>query len=198
MGSTYSIQLFGRAGRNGCLARGHLFYSEKKEKAKPTVVGDDVLSDFVTGAKNCRRNALICGMGGNDVGSPSERCCDKCTPHAIAPNDRHNILVIGKQSRGKKRAAVRRVDEELLMTLKNELRMERDRYIQENPCFMMTGFSFVCPDVTIEELCSQATYIQTPLDMSLFGIKTELRDRFFNIISSVLSEPALSKRRCRI
>lgn len=197
MGSTYSIQLFGRAGRNGCLARGHLFYSEKKEKAKPTVVGDDVLSDFVTGAKNCR-SALICGMGGNDVGSPSERCCDKCTPHAIAPNDRLNILVIGKQSRGKKRAAVRRVDEELLMTLKNKLRMERDRYIQENPCFMMTGFSFVCPDVTIEELCSQATYIQTPLDMSLFGIKTELRDRFFNIISSVLSEPALSKRRCRI
>ena len=62
------------------------------------------------------------------------------------------------------------------MTLKNELRMERDRYIQENPCFMMTGFSFVCPDVTIEELCSQAMYIQIPLDMSLFGIKTELRD----------------------
>ncbi len=145
MGSTYSVQLFGRAGRNGCLARGHLFYSEKKDekgKAKPTVVGDDALSDFVTGAKNCRRNALICGMGGN-VGRPSERCCDKCTPQAIIPNDRLNVLVIGKQSRGKKRAAARLVNEELLTTLKNELRTERDRYIQENPCFLMTGFSFV-------------------------------------------------------
>ena len=52
-------------------------------------------------------------MGGNDVGSPSERC-DKCTPNAIAPNDRlNNILVIGKQSRGKKRAAIRRVDDDV-------------------------------------------------------------------------------------
>lgn len=176
-----------------------MFYSERKDKkgkAKPIAAGDGALSDFVTGAKNCRRNALICGMGG-DIGQPSERCCDKCTPQAIAPNDRLDVLVIGKPSRCKKRVASRLVNEELLTMLKNSLRMERDRYIQENPCFLMTGFSFVCPDVTIDELCSQATYIQTPSDMSLFGIKTELRDRFFNTISSILSEPATSKRqRC--
>lgn len=87
------------------------------------------------------------------------------------------------------------MSDELLVNLKNELRMERDRYMQENPCFLMTGFSFVCPDVTINELCSQAMYIQTSSDISLFGIKPELRDRFFNITSSVLSKPASNKRR---
>ena len=47
-----------------------MFYSERKDKkgkAKPIAAGDGALSDFVTGAKNCRRNALICGMGGDIV-----------------------------------------------------------------------------------------------------------------------------------
>jgi hypothetical protein len=56
---------------------------------------------------------------------------------------RLNVLVIGKQFRGKKITAARLVNEELLTTLKNELCTERECYIQENPCFLMTGFSFV-------------------------------------------------------
>lgn len=97
------MQLFGRAGRNGCLARGHLFYSEQRDrKGKTKAIEDGVLSDFVMGAQNCRTSALIRGMGGSDDVLPSGRCCDKCTPHAIAPNDRLNVLEIGKANRGKK------------------------------------------------------------------------------------------------
>ena len=39
--------------------------------------------------------------------------------------------------------------------------MVRSRYLEENPCSKMVGPEFVCPVVTIDELCSQATYIDS-------------------------------------
>lgn len=93
-------------------------------------------------------------MGGNDDGMVSQRCCDVCTPDAITSNDRLNILELGKVVRRKKRVAARIVSDELLDNLKAELCLERTRYLQENPCFNMVGVNFVCPDVTLDELCS--------------------------------------------
>ena len=136
-------------------------------------------------------------MGGNDDGMVSQRCCDVCTPDAITSNDHLNILELGKVVRRKKRVAARIVSDELLDNLKAELCLERTRYLQENPCFNMVGVNFVCPDVTLDELCSQAAYIETVSDISLFGIRPELRVRFFNIISSVLCKLVPRKRqRC--
>ena len=54
----------------------------------------------------------------------------------------------------------------------------------------------MCPDVTINELCSQAEYIEMSSDMMLFGIRSDLRDRFLCVISSVLSD-VVSSKRCR-
>ena len=95
------------------------------------------------------------------------------------------MLEVGKVVRLKKRVAVRVVDNELIDRLKVELCLERTKYLQENPCFSMVGVTFVCPDVTIDELCSQATYVETLSDISLFGIKPELRVRFFNVAKLV-------------
>lgn len=134
-------------------------------------------------------------MGEVDNVRLSERCCDVCTPQAVKNEDRLNILERGKAIRRKKRVAVRVVNNDLSKALKEQLMAERDKYLTENPCFYSIGASFVCPDVTINELCSQAEYIESSSDIALFGIRSDLRDRFFNIISSVLTEKVTNKRR---
>lgn len=101
-----------------------------------------------------------------------------CTPDAVTASDRLNILELGKVVRRKKRVAARMVNSELLDKLKAELCLERTKYLQENPCFNMVGIEFVCPDATLDELCSQAAYIETVNDISLFGVRPELRIRF--------------------
>ena len=50
----------------------------------------------------------------------------------------------------------------------------------------MVGPTFVCPDVTIDEICKQAEYISSVDDISLFDIRTDFR--FFEIITDVLSQ----------
>ena len=111
-----------------------------------------------------------------------------CTPTAVTKGDRLNVLQIGRATRKRKRIAARVVDEDLSKALKQRLMAERDKYLTENPCFYSIGASLVCPDVTIDEVCSQAEYVETSSDITLFGIRSDLRDRFFNVISSVLTE----------
>ena len=99
-------------------------------------------------------------MGGNGDSVVSQRCCDVCTPDAITSNDRLNVLELGKVVRRKKRVAARIVSDELLDKLKVELRLERAKFVQENPCYGIVGIDFVCPDITLDELCSQAAYVE--------------------------------------
>ena len=126
---------------------------------------------------------------------PSLRCCDICTPSAIASNDRLNVLELGKQTRRPKRSAIRVVNEQLLKTLKECLYAERKAYIDENPHLSMLGIDFVCPDSTIDELCSQAEYLETASDISLYGIRSDIKDRFFNVVSDALCQYVPCKRR---
>ena len=80
-----------------------------------------------------------------------------------------NVSEIGKAVRNKKRVAVR-VSEELSKTLKEQLIAERDKYLKENPCFTSIGANFVSPEVTIDELCSQAYthFVLQPLFSRVF------------------------------
>ena len=163
-------------------------YSNSLKKKNST--GDAILLEFAIGSENCRRQTLIRGMGGSDFARPMERCCDVCTPQAIMSHDRLNVLEIGKALRKKKRVAVRVVSKELSQTLM----AERDKYVEENPCCHSIGANFVCPDVTIDELCSQAEYIQSSSDITLFGVRSDLKHRFLKIISSVLTQMVSRKR----
>ena len=86
--------------------------------------------------------------------------------------------------------------QQLLKTLKERLYAERKAYIDENPCLSMLGVDFVCPDSTIDELCLQAEYLETASDISLYGIRTDIKDSFFNVISDVLYQYVPCKRRC--
>ena len=74
---------------------------------------------------------------------------------------------------------LRVVNEQLLKTLKECLYAERKAYIDENPHLSMLGIDFVCPDSMIDQLCSQAEYLETASDISLYCIHSDIKDRFF-------------------
>ena len=112
--------------------------TKKVAKAKSRIK----LSNFVND-KICRRKTLLSGMGEEYEFIPPLRCCDVCTPSAISSNDRLNVLELGKQTRRPKRSAIRKVNEQLLKTLKEHLYAERKAYIDENPCLSMLGVDFV-------------------------------------------------------
>ena len=65
------LKLCGRAGRGGCDSRAHVFYSSNKKKV------DAKVKDFCVSKENCRRQAMLNGVGSNAVGSKrSMVCCD--------------------------------------------------------------------------------------------------------------------------
>ena len=93
--------------------------------------------------------------------------------------------------------AVRVVNKQLLKILKERLYVERDAFIEADRCLKMLGTDLVCPDVTVDEFCSQAEYIDAPADNTLYGIRTDLKDRLYNVISDVLSQfVPCNHRRC--
>ena len=70
----------------------------------------------------------------------------------------------------------------------------RDAVIAENLTLRMVGSTLVCPDVTIDELCTQAKFINKEEDLiSLFGISK----KFFDIIMDVASTIKLSQKKRR-
>ena len=102
------------------------------------------------------------------------------------------MLEIGKAVRNKKRVAVRVVSEELYKTLKEQLIAERDKYLKRIHASLA---NFVCTEVTIDELCSQAEYIKT-CSVCLVSRVILIKDRFCNVISSVLTQMVC--RKCHI
>ena len=88
-------------------------------------------------------------------------------------------------SQRKRRRAVRRVSDDDMKLLRRRLFDERTAFLNEHPGLGMIGSSFVCPDVAIEEICAQAKFTGTVNDIALFGVRLQLKDRFFNIISDI-------------
>ena len=79
----------------------------------------------------------------------------------------------------KRRKSVRKVNKHQEESLKLRLQAERDSL---DDGFSMIGSSFFCPDSTIVEVnnvCAQAKFVQTIEDMHVFGIRSELKRRFF-------------------
>ena len=58
--------------------------------------------------------------------------------------------------------------------------------MSEHPTLFFVGHQIVCPDSTIESICSSAKFISVSSDMDLYNLRTELKDRFFNVVSSVV------------
>ena len=166
-----------------------MFYSQKKKYAQP-------VDEYNRSKENCRRQIILKAVGdemnSNDATS-KDYCCDVCTEDKVDPQ--LDVLKPGKTT-AKRRKAVRVIDEEAQGELRHRLIEARSTVIAENPTLRMLGYSLVCPEVTINELCNQAKFINKEDDLSvLFGIKTVFRKKFYEIIMDVVSSLPQTKRR---
>lgn len=115
-------------------------------------------------------------------------CCDACSP--VSFDGWLNVLELGAVNRRKRRRAIRTVTKDL----KAKLVAVREEVLSEKPAFRMVGIGLLCPDSTIDELCKQAKYIDSVEDVSLFGIRSELKEKFFKAISDTCSYVFRSRR----
>ena len=68
--------------------------------------------------------------------------------------------------------------------MKQELIAVTEVY-RERPSFSILGIRFLCPDSTINNICMEATYIESADDAVLLRVRPELREKF-NIIADTL------------
>ena len=151
----------------------HLFYSSK------TDFKDKDLELFTKkNGGDCRRKILISSIGGSieETTTPSG-CCDICS---VPVSGRLNIFSAGRQSKRKRRRAVRTVDKD---RLEEKLMMAREEFRLKHPAFQMLGIDFVCPTSTIKKLCEEAKYIVSADDFPV-EVRIELKDTFFSVIAS--------------
>lgn len=125
------------------------------------------------------------GVGGQ-YGKTLDACCDVCNSSMLPSDLTLNFSEpCSSVTQRKRRRAVRKISDAMKKTLKARLQSERDAYLKENPGFGMIGASFVCPDATIDEICNQAKFTNSVDDIILFGVRSVLKERFFNVILDV-------------
>ena len=158
------------------------------------------VKDFYDNKENCLRKTILQSIGDS---SPIETtivgCCSHCDANKKLFESHNPKLVISNKYTASKRRRVAAWDvtESLESNLKDRLLQERHRYVQDHPAFLFLGEEAVCPDCVIQNICTESRFIKTKEDMtSIYGIRSELSDRFFNVLLDVLSfSPASNKRR---
>ena len=158
----------------------HLFYTTK------TDFRESDLQHFSKSREECRRKILISGIGGSVQETTRTGCCDVCSVPVCGRLDIFSAA--GRQSRKKRRRAVRTVD---TVSLAEKLKITRERFRREHPAFQMVGIDFVCPTSTIEKLCKEAKYIVSADDLPT-EVRSELKDIFISIIVSSTSSSSSS------
>lgn len=138
---------------------------------------------------------MLGAVGGICVEVERLRCCDICTPSAIF-RSRLDLMKPGPVARKRKVLAME-LDEQTARSLRSRLEEDRQAFLDNNPDFLMIGSSFLCPDSTLAKLCTEALCIKTVDDLITYGVRVELRDRFFRIITDIVdSIPPPNRRSC--
>ena len=165
-----------------------MFFSPKQRLKNKEVDG------FVKNKENCRRKLLLLAIGGTYVCLERLACCDVCTSGAIST--RLDLTKPGPVSR-KRKSSPGNFDQDVLSSLRARLGEERAVASRDNPDFLMLGFSFFCPDSTLDKLSTEALYIKTVDDLTAYGVRTELRDRLFSVIINMVGSIPPPVRRPR-
>lgn len=99
-------------------------------------------------------------------------------------------LLSGGIQRKRKRKAVCKADEAVPVQKKIEqrLKLERDFFLTRHPSFRMLGSSYACPDSVITHICNDARFIKSEDDITIFGIRPELKSIFVNVILEEFSK----------
>ena len=169
----FTVQMIGRAGRNGCPSRAHLLF-----KANDMNSVDVRLKSVCTDKENCRRSTILSGVGNNDCMHTATNCCDVCTWGKI-PYPRLDILQCVCRPRTKKYCQLREVDNCMKEQLKNVLLEEREIIIQENPGYMMMGKNYVYSDYFIDTAVEKSDSIKSPEDLQHLLLRPEYCIRIF-------------------
>ena len=154
-------------GRNGSVARAHLFCTVRKHAEK-----DAGRQRFIEGGENCRRKTLLECLGDpSTINCPEFKCCDCCCRSALTLPSYTKLDVIDQRvvTRKKRKVEVRSVEKTVL---RQKLVQARRDFLEQRDDLYMIGASFVCPDSAIDNLCAEAKYIKVFDDIpaELFGI----------------------------
>ena len=186
--------MFGRAGRNGCLARAHLLYTIRQAGLLRDISLKCLASEG--SHENCRRKEMLKSLGSSEAVVTSAACCDVCSPLSVA-SSRLDVLVPLPLKRPRKPKPVRHITDDMADALKVALFREREKVVNEFPGYKMMGNSFLVSDSTIRELCSMATTLRSVDDLNgIVSLRPELRNRYFHVLWNVVScAPSPKKRR---
>ena len=133
---------------------------------------------------------LLASVGGSLGGENEYGCCDVCSPD-LWFDEQFDVFQSSTVSKRKRRRAVRKVGDDL----KQKLIAVREEVYKERPSFSIVGIQFLCSDSTINNLCKEAKYIESIEDTVLLRVRSELREKFFNIIVDTSSCIHTSRRR---
>ena len=123
-------------------------------------------------------------------------CCSHCDKTQLFESHYPELRIYSIDQSKKRRVAEWEVTESLGKTLKERLLQERHIYVQDHPAFLFLGEEAVCPESIIDNICTNSKFIKTKEDIDcIFGLRSELSDKFLNILLDVLSSsPASTKR----
>ena len=189
------FQMFGRAGRNGCLARAHLLYTTRQAR----LLRDPSLKCFASEGsnENCRRKEMLMSLDSSESVVSSAACCDICSGSSV-PSSRLDLLVPMSLKRPRKPKPVRHITDDMADTLKLALFREREKLMNEFPGYKMMGSSFFLSDNTIRELCNIATTVRSVDDLnSIVSLRPELKNRFFHVLWDTVSCAPSPKKKQR-
>ncbi len=69
--------------------------------------------------------------------------------------------------------------------------------VEEHTSYRMLGPAFVCPECVVDKVCSEARFLHTVADLNSLGLRLELRNQFFDVVTDVLSDAASAPKRSR-
>ena len=147
----------------------------------------------MTNKENCRRHALLNAIGSSESPAASSPCCDICEGR-VPDKLSFEVPVLATK---KRRKVVRVVDEDLCSNLKRMLISTRDHFLDEHPHLKMIGPSFTCSSSIIDDICSNARFIDSIECIRSYAIHPELCPLIFATLSEVLTDapPPRSRRR---
>ena len=100
----------------------------------------------------------------------------------------------GRENAWKQRSRIGKLEQKLAAALVKE----KDKILEEFPGFRMLGENFILSDAAIEQLVLKAPFVVCTQDLNdILLLRSEYRDRFFNVIWDILltAPPPNKKRR---
>ena len=126
---------------------------------------DSAVRQLCVDKDNCRRKKMLEAIGSLEDCQRDECCCDCCGADRLSPKLKFECVKPVSTAGRKRRCAVFSVTDEAVETLKEALRNERDKYMDNHRSFITFGPDCVCCDSLIDHICMQAKFVKVESDL---------------------------------